>query len=70
VLSKKAGTESMMRSRQVEQGVPSDHLPRSIDRFVELSELRRELMPIYTDTQKYCKMATAGRLNTSARDDE
>ena len=49
----------MMGSRQVEQGVlfynfsldghvPSDHLPRSIDRFVELSGLRRELAPFYS----------------------
>jgi Transposase DDE domain len=47
-----AGTESMMGSRQVEQGrlfynfsldthVPADYLLRSIDRFVDLSELRR-----------------------------
>ena len=44
----------MMGPRQVEQGVlfynfsldahvPADHLLRSIDRFVDLSELRREL---------------------------
>src|SRR5580658_9597483 len=49
----------MMGSRQIEQGVlfynfsldarvPSDHLLRSIDRFVELSELRRELTPFYS----------------------
>src|SRR5271168_3354736 len=49
----------MMGSRQVEQGalfynfsldahVPADHLLRSIDRFVELSELRRELAPFYS----------------------
>jgi transposase len=48
----------MMGSRQIEQGVlfynfsldahvPADHLMRSIDRFVELSELRRELAPFY-----------------------
>ena len=46
----------MMGHRQVEQSalfyefsleghVPSDHLLRSIDRFVELGELRRELAP-------------------------
>src|ERR1700690_926065 len=50
----------MMGSRQIEQGllfynfsldahVPADHLLRSIDRFVELSELRRELSPFYSD---------------------
>ena len=51
----------MMGSRQIEQGVlfynfsldahvPADHLLRSIDRFVELSELRRDLAPFYSPT--------------------
>ena len=49
----------MMEHRQVEQSalfyefsleghVPSDHLLRSIDRFVELGELRRELAAFYS----------------------
>ncbi len=49
----------MMGSRQVEQGVlfynfsldahvPADHWLRSIDRFDELSELRRKLAPFYS----------------------
>src|SRR5208282_750851 len=49
----------MMGPRQIEQGalfynfsldahVPADHLLRSIDRFVELSELRRKLAPFYS----------------------
>ena len=49
----------MMGHRQVEQAalfyefslerhVPADHLLRSIDRFVELGELRRELAPFYS----------------------
>jgi transposase len=49
----------MMGHRQVEQAalfyefslerhVPSDHLLRSIDGFVELGELRRELAPFYS----------------------
>jgi transposase len=49
----------MMGSRQVEQGrlfynlsleahVPADHLLRSIDRFVDLSDLRRDLAPFYS----------------------
>ena len=49
----------MMGPRQVEQGalfynfsldahVPADHLLRSIDRFVDLSDLRRELAPFYS----------------------
>src|SRR4030081_1166221 len=35
-------------SRHQERHVPSDHLLRSIDRFVELGELRRELAPFYS----------------------
>src|SRR6202161_1544976 len=49
----------MMGPRQVEQGVlfynfsldahvPGDYFVRSIDRFVDLSELRRELAPFYS----------------------
>src|SRR5436190_19062881 len=48
-----------MMGRQVEQAalfyefslerhVPSDHMLRSIDRFVDLGELRRELAPFYS----------------------
>jgi transposase len=51
----------MMGHRQVEQAalfyefslerhVPTDHLLRSIDRFVELSEVRRELTRFYSST--------------------
>ena len=51
----------MMGPRQVEQGalfynfslddhVPADHLLRSVDRFVDLAGLRRELAPYYSDT--------------------
>jgi transposase len=32
----------------LEQHVPADHLLRSIDRFVDLDELRRELAPFYS----------------------
>jgi hypothetical protein len=49
----------MMGHRQVEQAalfyefslerhVPADHLLRSVDRFVEFDELRRELAPFYS----------------------
>ena len=49
----------MMGHRQVEQAalfyefslegyIPADHLLRSIDRFVELGELRRELSSFYS----------------------
>ena len=52
-------TEDHDGTRQVEQAglfyefslerhVPPDHFLRSIDRFVELSEIRRELTPFYS----------------------
>jgi len=34
----------------IESHVPADHLVRSIDRFVELGELRRQLAPFYSET--------------------
>ena len=34
----------------LERHVPADHLLRSIDRFVDLSELREELRPFYSET--------------------
>src|ERR687889_610387 len=51
----------MMGARQVDQAallyefsldrhVPADHLLRSIDRFVELDALRRQLRPFYSET--------------------
>lgn len=50
----------MMGHRQIEQAalfyefslerhIPADHLLRSIDRFVELEDLRRELAPFYSN---------------------
>ena len=53
----------MMGPRQVEQGalfynfsidahVPADHLLRSIDRFIDLSELRRGRAPFYNSTRR------------------
>jgi hypothetical protein len=58
----------MMGRRQVEQGVlfynfsldahvPADHLLRSIDRFVDLWELRRELAPFYSTLGRPCEVA-------------
>jgi len=49
----------MMGRRHVEQAalfyelsleryIPADHLLRSVDRFVELGELRRDLAPFYS----------------------
>jgi len=54
-----AGLKIMMGHRQVEQAalfyefslekhIPADHLLRSIDRFVDLEEVRRDLAPFYS----------------------
>src|ERR1700676_3194635 len=56
---REAGSRIMMGHRQVEQAalfyefslekhVPADHLLRSIDRFVELGDVRRELAAFYS----------------------
>ena len=61
VLVEKQGAESMMGPRQVEQGalfynfsldahVQADHMLRSVDRFIDLSGLHRELAPFYSST--------------------
>jgi transposase len=53
----------MMGPRQVDQRalfynfsidahVPSDHLLRSIDRFVDFGDLRRQLAPFYSETSR------------------
>jgi transposase len=50
----------MMGHRQVEQAalfyefslekhIPADHLLRSIDRFVDLHEIKRDLAPLYSN---------------------
>ena len=40
--------ESLFYEFRLEDHVPSDHLLRSIDRFVELDALRRDLAPFYS----------------------
>src|SRR5881396_2562777 len=42
--------EQLFYGFSLERHVPADHLLRSIDRFVDLSELREELRPFYSDT--------------------
>jgi len=55
-----AGLKIMMGHRQVEQAalfhefslerhIPADHLLRSIDRFVDLQEIRQDLVPFYSN---------------------
>ena len=36
----------------LDRHIPADHLLRSIDRFVELSDLKRELAPVYTSMDR------------------
>jgi len=42
--------EALFYEFSLERHIPADHLLRSIDRFVDLSELREELRPFYSDT--------------------
>src|SRR5690242_19019056 len=42
--------ESLFYSFSLEQHVPADHLLRSIDRFVDLSDVRQHLAPFYGAT--------------------
>jgi transposase len=54
-----AGLKIMMGHRQVEQAalfykfslekhIPADHLLRSVDRFVDLEQVRRDLAPFHS----------------------
>src|SRR3954470_5456158 len=40
--------EALFYGFRLEEHVPADHLLRSIDRFVELSDIRRQLEPFYS----------------------
>ena len=42
--------EALSYSVSLKRRVPADHLLRSIDRFVDLSGIREELMPFYRET--------------------
>jgi transposase len=46
---RRVGQEALFYAFSLERHVPEQHLLRSIDRFVELDELRRELAPFYSD---------------------
>lgn len=42
--------EALFYGFSLERHVPSDHLLRSIDRFVDLSGIREHLRPFYSET--------------------
>jgi transposase len=42
--------EALFYSFNLERHVPADHLLRSIDRFVDLSGIREQLKPFYSET--------------------
>jgi transposase len=42
--------EALFYGFSLERHVPADHLLRSIDRFVDLSGIREELEPFYSET--------------------
>jgi hypothetical protein len=43
--------EALFYGFSLERHVPDDHLLRKIDRFVDLSEVRRHLEPYYSDAE-------------------
>src|SRR5215211_4810521 len=45
-----AAQEALFYGFSLERHVPVDHLLRSIDRFVDLSGLREQLRPFYSET--------------------
>ena len=45
---RQVGQEALFYGFSLEEHVPADHLLRSIDRFVELSDIRRQLEPFYS----------------------
>ena len=42
--------EALFYSFSIEDHVPADHLLRSIDRFVDLGDIREHLRPYYSET--------------------
>jgi transposase len=42
--------EALFYSFSLERHVPTDHLVRAIDRFIDLSDLRSRLAPFYSST--------------------
>ena len=47
---RQTGQEGLFYGFSLEHHVPSDHLLRQIDRFVDLSGIRRHLEPYYSHT--------------------
>jgi transposase len=41
--------EALFYAFSLERHVPADHLLRSIDRFVDLSSIREQLPPLYSE---------------------
>jgi hypothetical protein len=48
--SQTSGQERLFYSFNIEDHIPSSHLLRGIDRFLDLDSLRRHLAPFYSHT--------------------
>src|SRR5437763_16060642 len=46
---RRVGQEALFYGFSLESHVPRDHLLRSIDRFVDLSDIREHLRPFYSE---------------------
>ena len=67
------GQKPLFYSFNLDDHVPSDHLLRGIDRFLDLSDLRRHLAPFYShtgrpsiDPQLLIRMLIVGYVSASA----
>ena len=47
---RRVGQDALFYEFSLERHVPSEHLLRSIDRFVDLDGVRHELTPFYSET--------------------
>ena len=50
IVTRQAEQTALFHSFSLEVHVPQDHFLRSIDRFVDLSGLREQLRPFYSET--------------------
>ena len=49
MMGERTVAEALFYEFSLERHVPSDHLLRSIDRFVDLSGIREQLRPFYSE---------------------
>ena len=51
---RRVNQEALFYAFSLERHVPTDHLVRAIDRFIDLSDLRSRLAPFYSGLKAMC----------------